>query len=128
MRTGEGWDGEEEAVVVVVVVVVIVVGSTGVVGVEGWNGSRKNARLHRHHPRHLHRHHQPLHGTEVLVVIKVTHSATTLWLVSALIKIMIKMSNMYEGGAQCIRIGVMEDNFVFGHILHFGHPKKVQLG
>ena len=33
-----------------------------------------------------------------------------------------------RGGAQCIRIGVMEDNFVFGHILHFGHPKKVQLG
>ena len=26
-----------------------------------------------------------------------------------------------SGGAQCIRIGVMEDNFVFGHILHFGH-------
>ena len=31
-------------------------------------------------------------------------------------------------GAQCIRVGVMEDNFVFGHILHFGHQKKVQLG
>ena len=35
---------------------------------------------------------------------------------------------MGGGGAQCIRIGVMEDNFVFGHILHFGHKKKVQLG
>ena len=29
---------------------------------------------------------------------------------------------------QCITIGVMEDNFVFGNIPHFGHPKKVQLG
>ena len=55
MRTGEGWDG-----VVVVVVVVVVVGSNEVVGVEGWNGSRKNARLHRHHRGHLHRHHQPM--------------------------------------------------------------------
>ena len=29
---------------------------------------------------------------------------------------------------QCIRIGVMEDNFDFGHILHFRHYKTVQLG
>ena len=29
---------------------------------------------------------------------------------------------------QCIRIGVMEDSFVFGHILNFGQYPKVQLG
>ena len=29
---------------------------------------------------------------------------------------------------QCIRIGVMEDNFVFCHIPHFGQYPKVQLG
>ena len=33
-----------------------------------------------------------------------------------------------RGGAQCIRIGVMKDNFVFYHILHFSHYKNVQLG
>ena len=28
-------------------------------------------------------------------------------------------------GPQCIRIGVMEDNFDFGHFLHFRQYKKV---
>ena len=30
-------------------------------------------------------------------------------------------NNVNDGNAQCIRIGVMEDNFDFGHILHIGH-------
>ena len=30
--------------------------------------------------------------------------------------------------SQCIIIGVMEDKFDFGHILHFRQYKKVQLG
>ena len=32
------------------------------------------------------------------------------------------------GGAQCIRIGVQEDNFVFDHILQFSQYTRVQLG
>ena len=31
-------------------------------------------------------------------------------------------------GAQCIRIGVMKDNFVFDHFLHFFDYTRVQLG
>ena len=32
-----------------------------------------------------------------------------------------------QGGEQCIGIGVMEDNFDFGHILHFRQYKKIQV-
>ena len=31
-------------------------------------------------------------------------------------------------GAQCIRIGLMKDNFVFDHILHFSDYTRVRLG
>ena len=35
---------------------------------------------------------------------------------------------IFGGGAPCIRIGVMKDNFVFDHFLHFYDYKNVQLG
>ena len=39
-----------------------------------------------------------------------------------------KIEDIRGEDSQCIRIGVMEDNFDFGHILHIGQYKKVQLG
>ena len=37
-------------------------------------------------------------------------------------------SYFFHAGSTGIKTGVMEDNFDFGQILHFGHYKKVSLG
>ena len=39
-----------------------------------------------------------------------------------------KVSETRAGGAPCIRIGVMKDNFVFDHFLHVSDYKNAQLG